>query len=141
MKKIINENTIKSIVRESLLNYLRESMDMGETPEEVMEGGALSDDEMWDKYGNENRLDNTDGMYGVLAQGDNEDDLTRYARSIRSSFADSEDAYAKEYGEKNDDIDISPENSDYLSGKYMKSKFSQKSIEEAVNRAFKKLIK
>ena len=28
MKKTINENTIKSIVRESLKNYLRESMDM-----------------------------------------------------------------------------------------------------------------
>lgn len=136
MKKVINENTIKSIVRESLLNYLRESMDMGYTPDEVMEGEALSDDEMWDRYGNENRLDNTDGMYGVLAQGDNEDDLTRYARSIRSSFADSEDAFAKEYGEKNDDIDISPENSNYLSGKY-----SQKSIEEAVNKAFKKIVK
>lgn len=133
MKKVINENTIKSIVRESLLNYLRESMDMGDE--------ALSNDEMWNKYGNENRLDNTDGMYGVLAQGDNDDDLTRYARSIRSSFADSEDAFAKEYGEKNDDIDISPENSNYLSGKYMKSKYSQKSIEEAVNRAFKKLVK
>jgi hypothetical protein len=135
MKKVINENTIKSIVRESLLNYLRESMDMGYTPDEAMGGEALSDDEMWDKYGNENRLDNIDGMYGILAQGDDEDDLTRYARSIRSSFADSEDAFAKEYGEKNDDIDISPENSNYLSGKY-----SQKSIEEAVNKAFKKIV-
>jgi hypothetical protein len=135
MKKVINENTIKSIVRESLLNYLKESMDIDTAPEEVMEGEELSDDEMWDKYGNENRLDNIDGMYGILAQGDNEDDLTRYARSIRSSFADSEDAFAKEYGEKNDDIDISPENSNYLSGKY-----SQKSIEEAVNKAFKKIV-
>jgi hypothetical protein len=135
MKKVINENTIKSIVRESLLNYLKESMDIDTAPEEVMEGEELSDDEMWDKYGNENRLDNIDGMYGILAQGDDEDDLTRYARSIRSSFADSEDAFAKEYGEKNDDIDISPENSNYLSGK-----FSQKSIEEAVNKAFKKIV-
>jgi hypothetical protein len=135
MKKVINENTIKSIVRESLLNYLKESMDIDTAPEEVMEGEELSDDEMWDKYGNENRLDNIDGMYGILAQGDDEDDLTRYARSIRSSFADSEDAFAKEYGEKNDDIDISPENSNYLSGKY-----SQKSIEEAVNKAFKKIV-
>ena len=37
MKKVLNENTIKSIVRESLKNYLKESMNselgMGEEAE------------------------------------------------------------------------------------------------------------
>ena len=43
MKKIINENTIKSIVRESLKNYLKESMDINNS-----EGWTPEMDDMWD---------------------------------------------------------------------------------------------
>ena len=43
MKKIINENTIKSIVRESLKNYLKESMDINSS-----EGWTPEMDDMWD---------------------------------------------------------------------------------------------
>lgn len=57
MKKIINENTIKSIVRESLKNYLKESMDINSS-----EGWTPEMDDMWDEFGNNNVHDTDANM-------------------------------------------------------------------------------
>ena len=74
MKKIINENTIKSIVRESLKNYLKESMDINSS-----EGWTPEMDDMWDEFGNDTNAN-------MKAYGDKEDefisdDNAEYARN------------------------------------------------------------
>lgn len=78
MKKIINENTIKSIVRESLKNYLKESMDINSS-----EGWTPEMDDMWDEFG-DNNVHDTDA--NMRAYDDKEgkfisDDNTEYARN------------------------------------------------------------
>ena len=128
MKKTINENTIKSIVRESLRNYLRESMNMGEeadswTPEM---------DDMWDEFGN-NNVHDTDGAFGVLAQGDDDDHVSRVARSLRSTKFDT-DANMGEFEDEADEF-ASDDNAEYLRDKMFES-----IINRAVNEAFKKAM-
>ena len=127
MKKIINENTIKSIVRESLKNYLKESMDINSS-----EGWTPEMDDMWDEFGN-NNIHDTDGAVGILAQGDDDDYVSRFARSLRSTKADT-DANMKAYGDKEDGF-ISDANAEYV-----RDKFFESVIKRAVNEAFKKAV-
>lgn len=127
MKKVINENTIKSIVRESLKNYLKESMDMNNS-----EGWTPDMDDMWDEFGN-NNVHDTDGAFGVLAQGDNDDHVSRVARSLRSTKFDT-DANMGTYGDEADEF-ASDDNAEYLRDKMFES-----IINRAVNEAFKKTM-
>jgi hypothetical protein len=127
MKKTINENTIKSIVRESLKNYLRESMDMNNS-----EGWTPEMDDMWDEFGN-NNIHDTDGAFGVLAQGDDDDHVSRVARSLRSTKFDT-DANMGAYGDEADEF-ASDDNAEYLRDKMFESIVSR-----AVNEAFKKAM-
>ena len=127
MKKIINEKTIKSITRESLKNYLKESMDINSS-----EGWTPEMDDMWDEFGN-NNIHDTDGAVGILAQGDDDDYVSRFARSLRSTKADT-DANMKAYGDKEDGF-ISDANAEYI-----RNKFFESVIKRAVNEAFKKAV-
>lgn len=127
MKKTINENTIKSIVRESLKNYLKESMDMNSS-----EGWTPEMDDMWDEFGN-NNIHDTDGTFGVLAQGDDNDHVSRVAKSLRSTKSDT-DANMRAYGDEPDEF-ASDDNAEYLRDKMFES-----IINRAVNEAFKKAI-
>ena len=78
MKKIINENTIKSIVRESLKNYLKESMDINSS-----EGWTPEMDDMWDEFGDNNVHDTDANMRAYDDKEDKfiSDDNTEYARN------------------------------------------------------------
>ena len=127
MKKVINENTIKSIVRESLRNYLRESMDMNNS-----EGWTPDMDDMWNEFGN-NNINDTDGAFGVLAQGDDDDHVGRVARSLRSTKFDT-DANMGAYDDEADEF-ASDDNAEYLRDKMFES-----IINRAVNEAFKKAM-
>ena len=127
MKKTINENTIKSIVRESLKNYLKESMDINSS-----EGWTPEMDDMWDEFGN-NNIHDTDGTFGVLAQGDDNDHVSRVARSLRSTKSDT-DANMRAYGDEPDEF-ASDDNAEYLRDKMFES-----IINRAVNEAFKKAV-
>lgn len=127
MKKTINENTIKSIVRESLKNYLKESMDMNSS-----EGWTPEMDDMWDEFGN-NNIHDTDGTFGVLAQGDDNDHVSRVAKSLRSTKSDT-DANMRAYGDEPDKF-ASDDNAEYLRDKMFES-----IINRAVNEAFKKAV-
>ena len=127
MKKIINENTIKSIVRESLKNYLKESMDINSS-----EGWTPEMDDMWDEFGN-NNVHDTDGTFGILAQGDDDDYVGRFARSLRSTKADT-DANMRAYGDKEDEF-MSDDNAEYI-----RNKFFESVIKRAVNEAFNKAV-
>ena len=113
MKKTINENTIKSIVRESLKNYLKESIDMNSS-----EGWTPEMDDMWDEFGN-NNIHDTDGTFGVLAQGDDNDHVSRVARSLRSTKSDT-DANMRAYGDEPDEF-ASDDNAEYLRDKMFES--------------------
>ena len=127
MKKTINENTIKSIVRESLKNYLKESIDMNSS-----DGWTPEMDDMWDEFGN-NNIHDTDGTFGVLAQGDDNDHVSRVARSLRSTKSDT-DANMRAYGDEPDEF-ASDDNAEYLRDKMFES-----IINRAVNEAFKKAV-
>ena len=127
MKKTINENTIKSIVRESLKNYLKESIDMNSS-----EGWTPEMDDMWDEFGN-NNIHDTDGTFGVLAQGDDNDHVSRVAKSLRSTKSDT-DANMRAYGDEPDEF-ASDDNAEYLRDKMFES-----IINRAVNEAFKKAV-
>ena len=127
MKKTINENTIKSIVRESLKNYLKESIDMNSS-----EGWTPEMDDMWDEFGN-NNIHDTDGTFGVLAQGDGNDHVSRVAKSLRSTKSDT-DANMRAYGDEPDEF-ASDDNAEYLRDKMFES-----IINRAVNEAFKKAV-
>lgn len=127
MKKTINENTIKSIVRESLKNYLKESMGMNNS-----EGWTPEMDDMWDEFGN-NNIHDTDGAFGVLAQGDDDDHVSRVARSLRSTKFDT-DANMGAYDNEADEF-ASDDNAEYLRDKMFESIVSR-----AVNEAFKKAM-
>lgn len=127
MKKTINENTIKSIVRESLKNYLRESMEMNDS-----EGWTPEMDDMWDEFGN-NNVHDTDGAFGVLAQGDDDDHVSRVAKSLRSTKFDT-DTNMGTYGDEADEF-ASDDNAEYLRDKMFESIVSR-----AVNEAFKKAM-
>lgn len=127
MKKVINENTIKAIVKESLKNYLQESMPMTET-----DGWTPEMDDMWDEFGN-NNVHDTDGAFGVLAQGNDDDHVSRVARSLRSTKSDT-DANMGVFGDEPSEF-ASDDNAEYLRDKMMES-----IISKAVNEAFKKAM-
>lgn len=127
MKKVLNENTIKSIVRESLRNYLRESMDMNNS-----EGWTPEMDDMWDEFGN-NNIHDTDGAFGVLAQGNDDDHVSRVAKSLRSTKFDT-DANMGEFEDEANEF-ASDDNAEYLHDKMFES-----IINRAVNEAFKKAM-
>ena len=78
MKKTINENTIKSLVRESLKNYLKESMDINSS-----EGWTPEMDDMWDEFGDNNVHDTDANMRAYDDKEDKfiSDDNTEYARN------------------------------------------------------------
>ena len=126
MKKVINENTIKAIVRESLKNYLQESMSMTET-----DGWTPDMDDMWDEFGN-NNVHDTEGAFGVLAQGDEDDHLNRVAKSVRSTKFDT-DANMRSFEDEPSEF-ASDNNAEYFRGKMLESVINQ-----AVNEAFKKI--
>jgi hypothetical protein len=126
MKKVINENTIKAIVRESLKNYLQESMPMTET-----DGWTPEMDDMWDEFGN-NNVHDTEGAFGVLAQGDEDDHLNRVAKSVRSTKFDT-DANMRSFEDEPSEF-ASDDNAEYFRGKMLESVINQ-----AVNEAFKKI--
>lgn len=130
MKKVINENTIKSIVRESLINYLRESMDSELGMGEETEGWTPEMDDMWDEFGN-NNVHDTDGAFGVLAQGDDDDHVSRVAKSLRSTKFDT-DANMGKFEDEADEF-ASDDNAEYLRDTMFESV-----INNAVNEAFKK---
>lgn len=133
MKKVINENKIRAIVRESLRNYLKESMDSKFGMGEESDGWTPEMDDMWDEFGN-NNVHDTDGAFGVLAQGDDDDYVSRVAKTMRSTKADSLNAMNNEFGDSDADF-MSDDNAEYL-----RSKISESTIKNAVNRAVKKVL-
>ena len=130
MKKIINENTIKSIVRESLKNYLRESMDSELGMGEEAEGWTPEMDDMWDEFSN-NNVHDTNGAFGVLAQGDDDDHVSRVARSLRSTKFDT-DANMGEFEDEANEF-VSDDNAEYLRDKMFES-VVRKSVNETFNK-------
>ena len=120
MKKIINENTLKTIVRESLKNYLKESMDSELGMGEETEGWTPDMDDMWDEFGN-NNVHDTDGAFGVLAQGDDDDHVSRVAKSLRSTKFDT-DVNMGEFEDEADEF-ASDDNAEYLHDKMFSLSF------------------
>ena len=75
----------------------------------------------------------TDGAFGILAQGDDDDHVRRVARSLRSTKLDT-DANMETYGDEADEF-ASDDNAEYLRDKMFES-----IINRAVNEAFKKTM-
>ena len=125
MKKTINESTIKSLVRESLKNYLRESMNMNNS-----DGWTPEMDDMWDEYGN-NNVHDTNGAFGILAQGDDDDYVSRVAKSLRSTKSDT-DANMRAYGDEPDKF-MSDDNAEYLRSRMFESIVNRFAIPQSVN--------
>lgn len=130
MKKTINENTLKSIIKESLKNYLKESMDSELGMGEEAEGWTPEMDDMWDEFGN-NNVHDTDGAFGVLAQGDDDDHVSRVARSLRSTKFDT-DTNMGEFEDEADEF-ASDDNAEYLRDKMFES-IVRKSVNETFNK-------
>lgn len=130
MKKTINENTLKSIIKESLKNYLKESMDSELGMGEEAEGWTPEMDDMWDEFGN-NNVHDTDGAFGILAQGDDDDHVTRVAKSLRSTKFDT-DANMGEFEDEADEF-ASDDNAEYLRDKMFESVI-RKSVNESFNK-------
>jgi len=130
MKKVINENTLKSIIKESLKNYLKESMDSELGVGEESEGWTPEIDDMWDEFGN-NNVHDTDGAFGVLAQGDDDDHISRVAKSLRSTKFDT-DANMGEFEDEADEF-ASDDNAEYLRNKMFES-----IVRKSVNETFSK---
>lgn len=130
MKKTINENTLKSIIKESLKNYLKESMDSELGMREKADGWTPEMDDMWDEFGN-NNVHDTDGAFGVLAQGDDDDHVSRVAKSLRSTKFDT-DANMGEFEDEADEF-ASDDNAEYLRDKMFES-VVRKSVNETFNK-------
>jgi DNA-directed RNA polymerase subunit RPC12/RpoP len=75
MKKVINENVIRNIVRESLIKILKESKDQ-----------EIAD--MYDEFGN-NNVHDTKGRESMWAQGADDEMATHIGRATRSTGSDS----------------------------------------------------
>lgn len=130
MKKTINEKTLKSIIKESLKNYLKESMDSEIGMGEEAEGWTPEMDDMWDEFGN-NNVHDTNGAFGVLAQGDDDDHVSRVAKSLRSTKFDT-DANMGEFEDEADEF-ASDDNAEYLRDKMFES-VVRKSVNETFNK-------
>lgn len=130
MKKTINEKTLKSIIKESLKNYLKESMDSELGMGEEAEGWTPEMDDMWDEFGN-NNVHDTNGAFGILAQGDDDDHVSRVAKSLRSTKFDT-DANMGEFEDEADEF-ASDDNAEYLRDKMFES-VVRKSVNESFNR-------
>ena len=89
-------------------------------------------DDMWDEYGN-NNVHDTNGAFGILAQGDDDDYVSRVAKSLRSTKSDT-DANMRAYGDEPGEF-ASDDNAEYLRDKMFES-----IINRAVNEAFKKAV-
>lgn len=141
MKKVINENIIRQIVRESLKKYLKESMDdydgrvEGWTPEDV----ESDMEDLYDYYGN-NNIHDTDnpGYASMLSQGDDRSYSTKVGRSLRSSVSDTDDAF---YDEIEDGFSLSntPEDNEFFYKHYGDGGLDE-AINKAVSGAIKKLM-
>lgn len=130
MKKTINEKTLKSIIKESLKNYLKESMDSELGMGEEADGWTPEIDDMWDEFGN-NNVHDTDGAFGILAQGDDDDHVSRVAKSLRSTKFDT-DANMGEFEGEADEF-ASDDNAEYLRDKMFES-VVRKSVNETFNK-------
>ena len=132
MKKVINENTLKLIIKESLKNYLKESIDSKFGMEEESDGWTPDMDDMWDEFGN-NNVHDTGGAFGVLAQGDDDDYVSRVARPLRNTKFDT-DANMSKFEDEPDEF-ATDDNAEYLRDKMFES-----IINRAVNKVFKKAV-
>ena len=128
MKKTINENTLRTIIRESMKNYLKESIDSNIDMIES-DGWTPDMDDMWDEFGN-NNIHDTEGAFGVLAQGDEDDHLNRVARSLRSTKFDT-DANMNSFDTEPSEF-ASDDNAEYFRDKMMESAID-KAIEESLS--------
>lgn len=150
MKKVINENTIKQIVRETLTNLLRE---------DSWDNSELSSDEKWqdveddffstndtddyeyydedhihDTYGNGNVKD-TNGVLSMAAQGHPDAMSTRIARNGKLFNSQNKDTmFDDEFNNMSKDIDwqATKDEADFLNDRMVK---------EAVNKALNKYLK
>jgi hypothetical protein len=127
MKKTINENTLRTIIRESMKNYLKESIDSNIGVIES-DGWTPDMDDMWDEFGN-NNIHDTEGAFGVLAQGDEDDHLNRVAKSLRSTKFDT-DANMNSFDTEPSEF-ASDDNAEYFRDKMMESAID-KAIEESL---------
>ena len=127
MKKTINENTLRAIIRESMKNYLKESIDSNIGVIES-DGWTPDMDDMWDEFGN-NNIHDTEGAFGVLAQGNEDDHLNRVARSLRSTKFDT-DANMNSFDTEPSEF-ASDDNAEYFRDKMMESAID-KAIEESL---------
>ena len=132
MKKVINENTLKLIIKESLKRYLKESIDSKFSMKEESDGWTPDMDDMWDEFGN-NNVHDTGGAFGVLAQGDDDDYVSRVARSLRNTKFDT-DANMSKFEDEPDEF-ATDDNAEYLRDKMFES-----IINRAVNKVFKKAV-
>lgn len=132
MKKVINENTLKLIIKESLKSYLKESIDSKFSMKEESDGWTPDMDDMWDEFGN-NNVHDTGGAFGVLAQGDDDDYVSRVARSLRNTKFDT-DANMSKFEDEPDEF-ATDDNAEYLRDKMFES-----IINRAVNKVFKKAV-
>lgn len=137
MKKTINENTLKSIIKESLKNYLKESIDSKLDMGEEADGWTPEMDDMWDEFGN-NNVHDTGGAFGVLAQGDDDDHVSRVAKSLRSTKFDT-DTNMEDFEDEADEF-ASDDNAEYLRGKMLESVVN-KAINETFNKNIGKTVK
>lgn len=137
MKKTINENTLKSIIKESLKNYLKESIDSKLGMGEEADGWTPEMDDMWDEFGN-NNIHDTGGAFGVLAQGDDDDHVSRVAKSLRSTKFDT-DTNMEDFEDEADEF-ASDDNAEYLRGKMLESVVN-KAINETFNKNMGKTVK
>lgn len=138
MKKVINENTIRQIVRESLKSYLKESMDFSDDDYTWDDNDDYASDmeDMELMYGNQNRFDDGSGaMASMLSQGDDDSYLTKKGRSLRSTESDSMDAFSDMMDDDFDPTYNSQDDIDFFNKHYSNV------VNEAVNKALKKVLK
>jgi hypothetical protein len=121
VRKALTETLFPGLKRDDNGNYISRYDDDGNVTDEYIKARwedkdfddyekGDEEEDMWDAHGNGN-LEDTNGLYGMMAQGDEDDDATKYARAVRSTDDETYDAYGSDY------------------------------IKESVKRAFNKIIK
>lgn len=149
MKKVINESVIKNIVRESLMKIIAESVhDYNEEKSFSDKWDDVEDDffhehetdpdldydedDIWDKYGNPNRLD-YNGFGSLAAQGHPKAFSTKMARNGNKSFTTRADDF--------DDFDIDLEATSDEANFLMKHAPATFDLNESVRRAVRASLK
>lgn len=149
MKKVINESIIRNIVRESLMKIIAESVhdyneeksfsDKWEDVEddffhehETDPDLDYDEDDIWDKYGNPNRLD-YNGFGSLAAQGHPKAFSTKMARNGNKSFTTRADDF--------DDFDIDFEATNDEANFLMKHAPATFDLNESVRRAVRTSLK